>query len=115
MDIKKNLKKAKNKYYGLEDKPPVEKKLRTEAERKSILRNHIVKQVALGGRIEIQEDFSAVLIWGKKPNHILHLILSLVTFGFWIIVWLLLGMSMGISRRLYTIDDYGFITETSRK
>lgn len=28
----------------------------------------------------------------QKPNHILHLILSIVTVGLWIPVWLLLGL-----------------------
>jgi len=114
MDIKKSLRQARNKYYGVQDKPQIEKKLRTDQERISILRNYIVKQVARGGKVEIQENFSAVLVWGKKPNHILHLILSLITVGFWLIVWLLLSMSMRVSRTLYTIDEYGFITESSQ-
>lgn len=29
----------------------------------------------------------------RRPNHVLHLLLSLVTGGVWLIVWLLLGMS----------------------
>jgi hypothetical protein len=29
----------------------------------------------------------------KNTNHILHLILSFVTFGFWLIVWALIAMS----------------------
>lgn len=29
----------------------------------------------------------------KKTNHILHLILSIVTGGLWLVIWLLVGMS----------------------
>jgi len=35
-----------------------------------------------------------------KPriNHILHLILSIVTFGFWLIVWIVLGITNSAKR-----------------
>ena len=29
----------------------------------------------------------------KQTNHILHLILTFCTFGFWVIIWILLGLS----------------------
>ena len=31
-----------------------------------------------------------VLAIGKTPNHILHLILSIITGGLWLIVWIIL-------------------------
>lgn len=34
-----------------------------------------------------------VLIRAKTPNHILHLILSFVTSGLWLVVWIILGLS----------------------
>lgn len=33
-----------------------------------------------------------------KTNHILHLLLSLVTVGLWIIVWILIALSSGGAR-----------------
>jgi hypothetical protein len=36
----------------------------------------------------------------RRPNHILHLLLSLVTLGFWLPVWLLLSIFMGGSETL---------------
>ena len=33
---------------------------------------------------------SAVLATGTTPNHVLHLLLSLLTFGLWLPVWLLI-------------------------
>jgi len=83
---------------------------RSDEERIQLLRNFVIKQVANGATVELQDDFSAVLIWGKRPNHILHLLLSLVTLGFWLIVWILIAMSSGETRRLYKIDKYGFIS-----
>jgi hypothetical protein len=99
-------------YYGeknFQPKQQGEPRERTDAERIELLRNFVIKQVANGASIELQDDFSAVLVWGKKPNHILHLLLSLVTFGIWIIIWILVAMTSGETRRLYKIDKFGFI------
>lgn len=35
------------------------------------------------------------VVFRKRPNHILHLILSVLTGGIWIIVWLLLSLKVG--------------------
>ena len=34
-----------------------------------------------------------------RTNHVLHLILSVLTLGFWIFVWILVAMSNGIERK----------------
>lgn len=81
----------------------------SDSERINILREFVIRQVANGASIELQENFSAVLIWGRKANHILHLLLSLVTFGLWIIVWILIAINSGEKRHLYQIDKYGRI------
>ena len=81
----------------------------SDSERINMLREFVIRQVANGASIELQENFSAVLIWGRKANHILHLLLSLVTFGFWIIVWIFIAINSGEKRRLYQIDKYGRI------
>ena len=31
----------------------------------------------------------------KTPNHILHLLLSLVTMGLWLIIWILISVQFG--------------------
>ncbi len=31
-----------------------------------------------------------VMAQGNRPNHLLHLILSVVTAGFWLVIWLIL-------------------------
>lgn len=36
-----------------------------------------------------------VRVFRRAPNHILHLILTLLTFGLWIIVWLGVSVSFG--------------------
>lgn len=82
----------------------------TDAERIELLRSYVVRKVAFGASVELQDDFSAVLIWGRPVNHILHLLLSLVTFGLWIIVWIFIAVNSGEKRRLFQIDKFGRIT-----
>ena len=49
------------------------------------------------------EDDRMVLAEKQTPNHVLHLILIIVTLGFWIIVWiiLILGADLGAYRCPY--------------
>ena len=35
----------------------------------------------------------------KKTSHVLHLILSLITFGFWVPVWIIVTLSNSIENR----------------
>lgn len=44
---------------------------------------------------------------GKRPNHVLHLILTLVTFGFWVIVWIILAVTLHESRHIISVDEFG--------
>ena len=48
---------------------------------------------------------------GHRVNHILHLILSIITFGFWLIVWILMGVFGGEKRAMVTVDEYGNVQE----
>lgn len=43
-------------------------------------------------------DVQKVEIVNKRPNHILHLLLSIITLGLWIPVWILISGSMGLKR-----------------
>jgi hypothetical protein len=55
--------------------------------------------LAKGWRIESRTTTSAVLVKGKPVNHVLHLLLSLVTVGLWIPVWILLTIAGGEKRK----------------
>ncbi|NYH51425.1 hypothetical protein HNR06_001014 [Nocardiopsis arvandica] len=59
-------------------------------ERKMKLGQAVQAEVVQGGVIESQSDFTAVIRYGKPINHVLHLILTLVTCGLWGIVWIIL-------------------------
>ena len=88
---------------------------RSDSERKSILEKQIIFYASAGWSLETQTEFAAVMSSGKRLNHILHLLLSIVTFGFWLIVWLFLLMVNRITKLTISIDKFGNTTIESRK
>ena len=63
-----------------------------------------------GMRVESQGDYQAVLIKGRRVNHILHLILTLVTAGLWAVVWIILVIVGGEKRHIVRVDEFGNVT-----
>lgn len=92
---------------GLPQAGPSATSSKSADERKALLARAIAGHVAQGGRIESQSDFQAVLVFGKPVNHVLHLIITLVTCLIWGIVWIVLVASAGESRKMIEIDAYG--------
>ena len=60
----------------------------------------IPKLIRQGWRVESETDYHVVMVRGHRVNHILHLMLSLVTVGIWIPVWILLMIFGGEKRRV---------------
>jgi hypothetical protein len=85
--------------------PPSARK--SSEERKELLARTVSGQVASGARVESQSDFQAVVVRGKAVNHVLHLILTLVTLTTWGIVWIALAIFGGEKRSMVTVDEYG--------
>jgi hypothetical protein len=80
-------------------------------ERKAILDSALARAGGRGWRIETRSDFQAMIAQGHRVNHILHLILSIITFGLWLIVWILMGVFGGEKRAMVTVDEYGNVQE----
>lgn len=80
-----------------------------DATRRSYLAQAVANQVRQGSRVESQMDLQAVLVDGKPVNHILHLILTLVTCFLWAIVWVILVGMGGEKRYSLSVDAYGNI------
>jgi hypothetical protein len=80
---------------------------KTTEERKELLARTIMGQVAGGARVESQSDFQAVVVKGKPVNHVLHLIITLVTLFTWGFVWIGLAIFGGEKRSMITVDEYG--------
>lgn len=76
-------------------------------ERKQILARQIGNLVAQGRRVESQGDYQAVLVHGHRPNHVLHLILTLVTLGIWVIGWIVIAIVGGEKREMVQVDEWG--------
>ena len=85
----------------------VETGRKTTEERKELLARTVMGQVASGARVESQSDYQAVLVRGKPVNHVLHLILTLVTVTLWGWVWIAMAIFGGEKRSMVTVDEYG--------
>jgi hypothetical protein len=81
--------------------------------RQSILDRRLLAAVSQGGEITSRSDFSAVLRYGQPVNHVLHLILSVLTLGIWLFIWLLLVLTNKRRVVFVAVDEFGGITETA--
>jgi hypothetical protein len=76
-------------------------------ERKGLLAQNIANYVGQGYRIESQSDTMAVLVVGKRVNHLLHFFVGIFTLGAWWIVWAIMAIAGGERRKMLTVDEYG--------
>lgn len=83
------------------------------AKQKKNLSQGVQREVVSGYRVESQTDTNAILVKGGNINHVLHLILTLVTLGAWSLVWLILWIANRESRLILTVDDYGNVLRQS--
>src|SRR5215207_8344529 len=81
---------------------------RSPEDRRALLAQEVAGHVSHGYRVESQTDYQAIVVKGRRPNHLLHLILSVLTLGVWaLFVWLPLAMFGGEKRRVITVDNFG--------
>ena len=71
------------------------------------LEREVRAHVLDGWRVESQTAGEAIVRKGERPNHILHLLLTLITFGLWAIVWIIVALTGGVKRRLITPNGVG--------
>ena len=85
---------------------------KTADQRRQLLALTVANTLAQAGRwrVESQTDYSAVLVKGKPVNHVLHLILSVISLGIWLVVWIIMAISGGEKRFMLTVDAYGNIS-----
>jgi hypothetical protein len=84
---------------------------RSDNERRDLLQNHIVKMAAQGWRTEAQSEFSVTISLGIRTAHVLHFLLSLISFGFLLFILIILVLSRLNKRRrqFLKIDKFGNI------
>jgi hypothetical protein len=76
-------------------------------ERRAALALTVGNEVAKGWRVESQTDYQAVLAKGKRTSHGLHLFLSIITLGLWLIVWAIVWFVNREQREIVRVDEYG--------
>jgi hypothetical protein len=77
----------------------------TPAERRLALDGAIRRAQENGARLESRTDYSAVLVVANKPNHVLHLVLSVLTLGIWLVTWLLVIRQGNEARVEVSVDE----------
>ena len=77
----------------------------TDAERLNALDAAIHRALERGARLDSRMEFSAVLVVASTPNHVLHLVLSIITFGIWLLAWLLVVLRGKERRILVSVDE----------
>src|SRR4051812_43428975 len=74
---------------------------------------HLAARVRDGWRVESSTGDTVVLVKGRRANHILHLLLTLVTCGLWLIVWAIVGLETGEKRIVLRQDSDGVVRHVS--
>ena len=88
--------------------------LSNDRRRRKILDTSVMDAIGKGWSIESQGQYHAVIVQGERVNHLLHLILSIITVGLWIIVWLIV-ISGGQERMMIYVDEQGEVSVTEVK
>jgi hypothetical protein len=83
-------------------------------QRRSILNNAVMRQISLGWRVEAQFDTQAALVTAGRVNHLLHAILTAVTCGTWLPVWIILAISGAEKHVTITVDENGVVLINGR-
>lgn len=85
----------------------------SDATRRSNLATAVNREVATGGHVESQTGYNALVRHGNRPNHVLHLILTLVTLGFWLWVWIAIVIFHHATKKTVSIsvDEFGNVNK----
>ncbi len=76
-------------------------------QRRRNLAQAVQSEVAAGWRVESQTDESAVLAKGGTTNHLLHLILTVVSCGLWGLVWIAMVVINQRKTLMLRVDEFG--------
>ena len=79
----------------------------TPEARTAALERYVAEAGRHGWRVQSMSTTQAQLLKGKPTNHVLHLILSLITLGLWLLVWIGVVIFAGQKQRLVTVDEFG--------
>ena len=88
----------------------------TPDQRRAALAQTVSREIGGGWHVESQTDYQAILVRpGTKVNHILHLLLSIVTIGLWIPVWIVVAATKKREHhKVVAVDGFGNVSVTNR-
>jgi hypothetical protein len=66
----------------------------------------------VGWAVESRSESMAVLVSSKKTNHLLHLVLTLLTCGLWGVAWLAIALTAKTQRVSLAVDQNGAISRS---
>lgn len=89
---------------------PVSPEPLSEEDRHELLEAAVASRVQQGSRLVHEQRFSATLEDGQRPNHLLHLVLTLITLGLWLIPWIVIGVTGGKRESVIEVDEHGKAT-----
>jgi hypothetical protein len=78
----------------------------------------VADAVRRGGRVEFRSTTQAVIVFGKARSdgmHVVHFLLTLLTFGVWVIIWILWAMSRHEDRVTVSIDPHGNLVVNGKR
>ncbi|WP_324738674.1 hypothetical protein P6281_06655 [Mycobacterium sp. 5-140-3-2] len=84
----------------------------SESQRSSALDEELMAMLARGGRVEARTPTSAIVSTGKPVNHILHLLITVLLFGLWLPVWIIIAIDGGEKRTTVSVDENGHVRRT---
>lgn len=80
------------------------------ADRHAALNAVVMQRVMEGFRVETQTEWQVVVAKPANVNHVVHVILSLLTCGLWLPIWLIVAMTAKSPRIILSVDPYGQVT-----
>lgn len=87
--------------------------IRAAVDRKRALDEAVTSLVAeRHGRVAFQSDDRAVIFTGRPVNHLLHLVVTVLTAGAWVLPWLIITLSNHEDAHTLTVDSAGVVSET---
>jgi hypothetical protein len=79
----------------------------TPEQRYAVLMQKVHAEIGHGARVQSQDWTSAVLVYGKPVNHVLHAILTVFLLGLWLFVWIPVAILGGERREQVIVDEWG--------
>lgn len=77
-----------------------------------ILDAEVARHVAVGWAVESRSETMAVVVSAANTNHVLHLLLTLVSCGLWAVVWFFLAVTQRTRRLSLVVQPDGSVART---